>query len=325
MGRRPQQAFDPHRKAGVLLAIAVLAVWLISLGAVAAQTPVPRTGPLQGAPPVDQSAPPGTPAEGGVPSPSAPVTPPEETTPPPDGLRFPRLTGRVVDEAGLLSPAEQQSLDASLQQHEQATGNQVVVVTLRSLQGLPIEDYGYQLGRAWGIGRAGKNDGVLLIVAPTERKVRIEVGYGLEGALTDAQSRLIIEQVIRPAFRSGQFGPGIVAGTSAILKVLQAEAEGQPPPERLGAKAEVSEILPMLFVLAVFLVILWIGHRNRARSGYASPGSLRRRVGRGGMIGGSIGGLGGGLGGGWGGGGGGGGGFEGGGGSFGGGGASGDW
>jgi uncharacterized protein len=267
-------------------------------------------------------------------APSAPQPAPEADPAPEAGepgeagsLRFPRLTGRVVDEAGLLSLAERQSLDGALQTHEQATGNQVVVVTLRSLQGIPVEDYGYQLGRAWGIGRVGKNAGVLLIVAPAERKVRIEVGYGLEGALTDARSRLIIEQIIRPAFRSGQFGPGIVAGTGAILKVLQAEAERQPPPERPGAKADASEVLPMLVMLGVFLLILWINQRNRARH-HGSPWSPRRRIGRGGMIGGGIGGLGGGMGGGLGGGwsgGGGGGGFGGGGGSFGGGGASGDW
>lgn len=261
------------------------------------------------------------------PTSAQPTQPAAEPTDAPQepGLRFPKLTGRVVDEAGLLSASERQSLDATLQKFEQATGNQVVVVTLRSLQGVPIEDYGYQLGRTWGIGRAGKNDGVLLIVAPKERKVRIEVGYGLEGALTDAQSRLIIEQFILPAFRSGQYGPGIVAGTGAILKVLQAEAAGQPPPKQARAKADTSEVLPMLFMLGLFLVILWVSQRNQARRGQASPWSQNRRLRRGGMIGGGIGGLGGGLGGGWGGGGGNGGGFSGGGGSFGGGGASGDW
>ena len=117
--------------------------------------------------------------------------------------------------------------------HERATGQQVVVVTLDSLQGFTIEDYGYQLGRHWGIGQKGTNTGALLIVAPKEHKVRIEVGYGLEGTLTDAQSRIIIEQSILPSFRSGDFNAGILNGTQAIIQVLggnplTAEPQSQP-------------------------------------------------------------------------------------------------
>ena len=137
---------------------------------------------------------------------------------------FPALSGRVVDEAGLLSAAERERLTAQLAAHEQATGQQVVVVTLRSLQGYPIEDFGYRLGRAWGIGEKGKNTGALLIVSPTERAVRIEVGYGLEGLLTDALSRSIIERDILPAFRQGQFARGIMDGTSAMLVALGGSA-----------------------------------------------------------------------------------------------------
>ncbi len=114
---------------------------------------------------------------------------------------FPQLTGRVVDDAGVLDTWTQSELSDILSAHEGATGEQVVVVTLPSLQGYSIEDFGYQLGRHWGIGQKGKNNGVLLIVAPKDHKVRIEVGYGLEGTLTDAQSRIIIEQSILPSFR----------------------------------------------------------------------------------------------------------------------------
>src|SRR5215510_9002444 len=96
-------------------------------------------------------------------------------------LDFPRLTGRVVDEAGILDPQTKAALEQKLADFEAKTTGQFVVVTLKSLQGTSIEDYGYQLGRAWGIGQKDKNSGVLLIVAPNERKVRIEVGYGLEG------------------------------------------------------------------------------------------------------------------------------------------------
>lgn len=118
-----------------------------------------------------------------------------------EGLSFPPLTGRVVDDAGILSPTTDSELTDMLARLEKANGDQLVVVTLKSLQGHSIEDFGYQLGRYWGIGREGKNNGVLLIVAPNQHKVRIEVGYGLEGEITDATSRVVIERDILPAFR----------------------------------------------------------------------------------------------------------------------------
>src|SRR5262245_46164125 len=118
---------------------------------------------------------------------------------------FPALTGRVVDEAGVLDAAARSRIEGKLEQLESKTSTQLVVVTLKSLQGYDIADYGYQLGRHWGIGQEKLNNGALLIVAPTERKVRIEVGYGLEGTLTDAISRLIIENAILPRFRTGDF------------------------------------------------------------------------------------------------------------------------
>src|ERR1700687_2526119 len=113
-------------------------------------------------------------------------------------LSFATLSGRVVDDAGILSPDTRDTVTNLLAEHERQTGNQVVVVTLKSLQGTTIEQYGYQLGRAWGIGIKGKNNGALLIVSPSTHDVRIEVGYGLEGLLTDAQSKLIIENVMLP-------------------------------------------------------------------------------------------------------------------------------
>lgn len=145
-------------------------------------------------------------------------------------LQFPALTGRVVDEAGILSPQAEAEISAQLAAHEKATTNQVVVVTLKSLQGDDISDYGYQLGRQWGIGQKGKNNGVLLIVAPNERKLRIEVGYGLEGVLTDAESRMIIERVIKPYFKQGDYEQGIRAGVGAILAALGGEFQAPPPP-----------------------------------------------------------------------------------------------
>jgi uncharacterized protein len=134
--------------------------------------------------------------------------------------QFPPLTGRVVDEAALLSPSARDRITGWLEQYERDSKRQIVVATVKSLQGFPIEDFGYRLGRAWGIGEKGRNTGAILLVAPNERAVRIEVGYGLEGELTDALSRAIIDQQILPAFRQGNFEQGITAGTAAILRTL---------------------------------------------------------------------------------------------------------
>src|SRR5690554_5628493 len=110
----------------------------------------------------------------------------------------PQLRGRVVDKAEMLSPATEAQLTQILLAHEQGSTEQVVVVTVPVLQGYTSEDYGYQLGRHWGIGQKGEDNGALLIVAKQERKIRIEVGYGLEGRLTDAASFTIINQIITP-------------------------------------------------------------------------------------------------------------------------------
>src|SRR5262249_22820108 len=124
----------------------------------------------------------------------------------------------------ILSPGTRSLLTGELADLEAKTSRQLVVVTVKSLEGRGIEDYGVRLGRAWQIGQKGKNNGVLLIVAPTERKVRIEVGYGLEGELTDAVSKLIIEQRILPLFRQNNMTGGIVAGTEEIIQVLSGKS-----------------------------------------------------------------------------------------------------
>ncbi|MDD1978011.1 YgcG family protein [Pseudomonas putida] len=225
---------------------------------------------------------------------------------------FPTLTGRVVDNAGLLDASSREQLDRMLTGHEQASGEQVVVVTVNDLQGLPIEDFGYQLGRHWGIGQKGKDNGALLIVAPQVRKLRIEVGYGLEERLTDAQASVIINGIITPAFRRGEFSQGIVQGTAAILQVLGGNPLAEPSRAQGGSDEEGAPAWAVgLFVLLIIVVFA-----------AQSMGLGGGRGGRGGM-----GGMGGGFGGGYGGfgGGGGGGGFSGGGGGFGGGGSSGGW
>lgn len=140
---------------------------------------------------------------------------------------LPVLTGRVVDNADLLTPAQEGTLTRALATTERRTKHQFVVVTLPSLGGRPIEDVGLRLGNGWGIGRRTHNDGVLLIVAPNERKVRIEVGCGLEQALTNDEARAIIDQRILPAFRKGSMAAGIFRGSAAIIREI--EAPGATP------------------------------------------------------------------------------------------------
>jgi uncharacterized protein len=148
--------------------------------------------------------------------------------------QFPALSGRVVDEAGILTPGFKSEISAQLAAHEQTTSNQLVVVTLKSLQGYDIADYANLLFRHWGIGRKGKNNGVLLIVAPNDRKMRIEVGYGLEGVLTDAESHTIIERVIKPYFKQAEYEQGIRAGVGAILTAFGGEFQAPPAPSVAG-------------------------------------------------------------------------------------------
>jgi uncharacterized protein len=229
---------------------------------------------------------------------------------------FPALTGRVVDDAHILDAGARAGIERKLADFETKSGRQVVVATLPSLQGYEIEDYGYRLGRQWGIGQKGSNNGAVLIVAPNERRVRIEVGYGLEGTLTDAVSRLIIENGILPRFRVGDFSGGIQRGVDDIIQVLSGDSEdfkrranaqnrGGAGPQDLGQFAWVAIILGLWLFFAFRSL-------KRGRRGSALPWIIPMggRWGGGGFSGG--GGFGGG-------------GFSGGGGSFGGGGASGRW
>ncbi|MGH6866048.1 MAG: TPM domain-containing protein [Methyloceanibacter sp.] len=231
---------------------------------------------------------------------------------------FPALTGRVVDGADLLSEVDKQELTVELKSLEDKSTDQLVVVTVPSLQGSPIEDFGYQLGRHWGIGTGKLDNGVLLIVAPNERKVRIEVGYGLEPVLTDALSSIIIDNAILPRFRAGDFAGGIKDGVRDISLVLLGDAAEVEARAKARHDADDAAI-DWFTVLFWIIIILWISYSLWSSTRYAT------RAGRSsGPIffpsGGSSGG------GGWNsGGGGGGGGFSGGGGSFGGGGASGGW
>ena len=253
---------------------------------------------------------------------------------------FPQLTGRVVDQAHLLNPAQTADLNSKLQALETQSGRQFVIATVNSLEGYPIEDYAYRLGRAWKIGSAKNNDGVILLVAPNERKVWIATGYGAGVFLTDAMSGIIIREDILPHFKQSppDYGGGIEAGADAIIKQMSL-----PPEEAQKNLAQAQQAqeqrqhsggnpLPVIFWLMVFGFIALshfrrgAGRRYQARHGGISPwvvlwglnaldrGSRGSSWGGGGWGGGGFGGGGGGFGG-----------FSGGGGSFGGGGAGGSW
>ena len=252
---------------------------------------------------------------------------------------FPPLTGRVVDNAHLLTPEQVVDITSKSQALEAQSGRQFVVATVPSLEGRPIEDYGYKLGRSWGIGQKGKDDGVILLVAPNERKVRVETGYGARVFLTDAVSSVIIREAILPHFKQNppDYGGGIVEGANQIIKQMSL------PPEEAQKNVAAAEQaqqrrqhsggnpLPVVFwILVIGFVVLShfrraVGRRYRRQRGGISPWVILwglNELSRGSRGGGSWGGGSSWGGGGWGGGGGG---FSGGGGSFGGGGASGSW
>jgi uncharacterized protein len=232
---------------------------------------------------------------------------------------FPALNGqRVVDDAHVLSAATVSDLTGKLAALEQKNGDQVVVVTLPSLQGYEIEDYGYQLGRAWAIGQKGKDNGVIFIVAPNEHKVRIEVGYGLEPVMTDALSSIILQEQVLPKFRTGDVEGGVVAGTDAIISQLgldpaQAQANAQAAVQQPPAGRPNPIPIIILLVLFFFVIRGLFGRWGGGGGLWMAAPFLFMGGGR--SYGGGFGdGGGGGFGG-----------FSGGGGSFGGGGASGSW
>ncbi|HEV7507119.1 MAG TPA: TPM domain-containing protein [Thermoanaerobaculia bacterium] len=275
---------------------------------------------------------------------------------------IPPLTGRIVDQANLLTADQKQRIETKLAAFEKETTDQVAVLTLDSLEGEALEDYANKVGRAWALGQKGKDNGVLLLVAKQDRKMRMEVGYGLEPVLTDLQTNIIQNEVIIPYFKKGDFGGGIEAGVDAILSTIQGKPF-QPAPEPAGgqpARGKGGPDFGFLF-FALFILLPFSMSAARSRSWFlylllmpiyfflgtlvnvtvglvalgvwavlfpilraVLPKSLGRS-GRGGPGGWFMGpGFGGGGGGGWSGGGGGGG-FSGGGGSFGGGGSSSSW
>ena len=220
---------------------------------------------------------------------------------------FPELTGRVVDQAGVFSADQTVILSNRLRDFETQSGHQMAVATVKSLEGNDIRAYGNELARKWALGAKGKNDGVLILVAPAEHKVSIEVGYGLEGDLTDAVSSVVISHAMVPKFKAGDYFSGVYAGIDDVQKVvggqgaaIVAAAQNQTAPQ-----AGFADALPFIIFFFVVLIIIFRASRGRGvifvpMGGSNSSGSS--------WSSGSSGG-----------------GFSGGGGSFGGGGASGGW
>jgi len=176
---------------------------------------------------------------------------------------FPQLTGRVVDQADILRPEQELDLSTKSETLQAQTGRQFVVATVKSLEGRPIEDYAYQLGRHWGIGQKEEDDGVILLVAPNERKVWIATGYGAGAFLTDAVSGVIIREAILPQFKKSppDYGAGITAGADAIIKQMslppeEAQANVAKARKQESARHEAGAgFLPVLFILIVLFIL----------------------------------------------------------------------
>jgi len=239
-------------------------------------------------------------------------------------IDYPPLTGRVVDQANVITAQSRGALETKLKELEDKSSIQLVVATVKSLQGGDVETYANGLFRFWKLGQAQKNNGVLLLVAPVEHKVRIEVGYGLEGTLTDALSSVIIASAIIPRFKAEDFSGGIERGVDGIISVLSgdtADWQAKVDVRREDASSDFDKLFPILFFLLVMFICWYLIHH--AGGVPTGRGAGRRRGtpifipygGPGWGSGWSGGGLGGGFGGG----------FGGGGGSSGGGGASGSW
>ncbi|MDD2838387.1 TPM domain-containing protein [Sulfuricurvum sp.] len=186
---------------------------------------------------------------------------------------FPQLSGRVVDQAGLLTPDQERALSELSKSIEDNSTAQVVVVTLKSLEGYDIADYGYQLGRHWGIGQKGKDNGLLIIVAPNEHKVRIEVGYGLEGSITDALSHELIQSQLIPRFKQQDVYGGINNTMEQIKNILSHE------PTDAAVADKKSEKDRFYWVVIAFIPFFFMALRSRREDTKKEPNTIKKLFG----------------------------------------------
>jgi len=180
---------------------------------------------------------------------------------------FPEATGRVVDQANILSAVDETQLTQKLDALKEQSGRELAVATIADLQGYDIAEYGYQLGRTWGVGNEGKDDGILLIIAPNERKMRIEVGYGLEGIITDGLAGQIIRRNITPFFKQGNMSAGINAGVDALVTQLVLPPEEAAKIAQDAAKTALKSkksgrVGNLIFWLVIIFIILLPMIRN---------------------------------------------------------------
>lgn len=186
-------------------------------------------------------------------------------------LEVPALQGRVADNANILSTATRSLINQQLKQLEQQDSTQIVVLTIPTLQGESLEEYSLKVAETWGIGQSAQDNGALLLVAVRDRKLRIEVGYGLEGVLTDLIAGRIIRNIITPEFRKGQYDQGVLKGVDAMIKTVKGEYSAE-----MLKKKEKSD--PGIFIAALF-GLFFIGT------------ALRKRVVFGGIVGSLFGGM----------------------------------
>lgn len=177
---------------------------------------------------------------------------------------FPKLESRVVDEVNLLSPNVKSDLNKILEEHEKQTSNQIVVVILKSLNGYEIEDYSYQLGRFWKIGQKDKNNGVLLVISMEDKKIRIEVGYGLEGALTDKISHEIINYTIKPNFKASQYELGVLKAVNEIMAAIKGEYSAKNSDDEFSMQK--NDYLAFGYFLLIFISIFINGISKRIKN-----------------------------------------------------------
>ncbi len=202
-------------------------------------------------------------------------------------LDIPPALGYVNDRANLLQPASRQQLEHFLEEFERSDSTQIAVLTIPSLQGEPIDDYALRVAETWGIGKKGRDNGALLLIAHQDRRVRIEVGYGLEGRLTDLLAGRIIDNEIVPRFKEGDYNEGILAGVQAIVNAVRGEYKGTASTKRKQRNPLGFILLLLFFGPGLLRIFSHRGsrHRNYRRGGFYVGGS-----GGGGFSGGGFGG-----------------------------------
>lgn len=231
-------------------------------------------------------------------------------------LEIPQLRGHVTDQAKVLSVSGRESLEVTLTSYERATGHQFAFLSIPSLEGAPIEDFSMRVAEKWKLGDEKRDDGLILVIAQQDRKMRIEVGYGLEGVIPDALAAKIIRHQLTPAFQKGDFEGGIDAAFSTLMKAAEGEAVRVGPSDESGDQR--SLVRPLFWLFALLIIVLMNRGAGAGRGGGGGLGAFAAGAALGSLGGRRYGG--GGFGGGFGGGG-----FGGGGGGFGGGGSSGGW